>query len=158
TAGFHVVARNGNDGSLVWDDTTDWTPTTYNWYPAYQPVYVPSLNRVYFAGANGTLYYRTNADSNSGTKTQINISYPISTGNFIMTGLTADNSGNIYFGYVNGTSTGGIVKVTPAGTATIVSCATASGDSTTNWPQYNASFALSNDQSTLYVTVRNSTN
>src|SRR5262249_67645 len=68
--GFHVVARSGNDGSLLWDVTTDWVPAGYSWYPAYQPVYVPSLGRVYFSGANASVYYVDNVDVPSPTKTK----------------------------------------------------------------------------------------
>lgn len=69
TGNFIIEARSGNDGSLLWDETTDWTPSGYNWYPVLQPVYVPSTNRVYFAGANASLYYKENVDTAVGGDT-----------------------------------------------------------------------------------------
>ncbi len=152
---FHIIARNGNDGTLLWDETTDWVPTGYGWYPAHQPVYVPSLNRVYFSGANASLYYKDNVDTPSGGSTKVQIVVFGSSGNVAMTGLTADSAGNIYYGYRNGTA-GGIVKVTPAGVATFVTANAASQDASfTDWiPQMNHTPALSNDESTLYTTLR----
>lgn len=152
---FHIIARNGNDGTLLWDETTDWVPTGYNWYPAHQPVYVPSLNRVYFSGANASLYYKDNVNTPSGVPTKVQINVFGNSGNVAITGLTADSAGNVYYGYRNGT-VGGIVKVTPAGVATIVTANTASQDaSVTDWiPQMNHTPALSADETILYTTLR----
>lgn len=153
---FHIIARNGNDGSLLWDESTDWIPAGYNWYPQYQPVHVPSSNRVYFPGLNGSLFYKDNVDTASGVSTKVQI-YAGVAGNETTTGLTADNAGNIYYGYRNGTA-GGIVKVTPAGVVTIATANTFSQTPAfTDWiPQRNHTPALSNDGLTLYTTIRRS--
>ena len=155
TPNFHIMARNGNDGSLIWDETTDWVPSGYNWYPEHQPVYVPSTNRVYFAGANASLYYKDNVDTVSGVPSKVQINVFGTAGNITTTGLTADGAGNVYFGYRNGT-VGGIVKVTAAGVVTTVTGNTASQDaSVSDWiPQMNHTPALSNDGLTLYTTLR----
>jgi len=60
---FHIVARGGNDGALVWDVTTDWAPAPHGWYPPLQPVLATATNRVYYAGAGGTIFYRDNPDA-----------------------------------------------------------------------------------------------
>ena len=114
-----------------------------------------SNNRLYFAGVNGSLYYRNNVDSAAGTKTQVNVFG--NTGNIINTSLTADSQGNIYFGYRNG-SGGGVAKVTPSGVVTTVAASVAANDPNINWVQYNETLALSNDEQTLYVTLRSSSN
>src|SRR5262249_39343620 len=138
---------------LLWDETSDWSTNYGGWYPSYQPVLSTFNNRVYFAGANGSLYYRDNVDSANGTKTQVNVFG--TTGNIINTSLTADSQGDIYFGYRNG-SGGGIAKVTPAGVVTTVAANMAAGDGSINWAQNNEALALSNDEQTIYVTLRSS--
>jgi hypothetical protein len=153
TGDFHVQARSGIDGSLIWDVTSDWSTNYGGWYPSYQPVLSTFNNRLYFAGANGSLYYRDNVDSSTGTTTHVTVFG--TAGNIINTSLTADSLGNIYFGYRNGPS-GGIAKVTPSGAVTTVAANVAAGDSGINWVQNNEALALSNDEQTVYVTVRSS--
>src|SRR5262249_60607546 len=87
------------------------------------------------------------------TKVRVNVFG--TTGNIINTSLTADSQGNIYFGYRNGSS-GGVAKVTPDGVVTTVAASAAAGDAGINWAQNNQALALSNDEKTLYVTLRSS--
>src|SRR5262245_1125398 len=155
TGAFHVQARSAVDGSLIWDEITDWSTNYGGWYPSYQPVLSTFNNRLYFAGSNGSLFYRDNVDSATGTKTRVTVFG--TTGNIINTSLTADSQGNIYFGYRNG-ATGGVAKVTPAGLVTTVAANVAAGDPSINWAQNNQALALSNDEQTLYVTLRSSSN
>jgi Calx-beta domain len=168
---FHVVARNGNDGTQLWDVATDWVPSVHNWYPPYQPVLSTFDNRVYFAGEGGTIYYRTNADSASGTVTQLafygtltdyttnKATYDANV--FVDTPLTVDNQGDVYFGYrVTGSNpanlVSGIARIAANGTATHISAeAAAGGDTSIDQAARYSAMALSNDGSILYLGVRN---
>lgn len=171
TPNFHVIGRNGATGAQVWDVATDWVPGPHGWYPPNQPVLSPATDRVYFAGAGGTVFYRTTPDSATGTVQRLvffgtqnqylNNKAAYDSNVFVDTPLTADNQGNIFFGVrVTGTNpsnlTSGIVRIAADGTATFVSArAAAGGDTNIDWVAPNSAFALSNDGSTLYLAVRN---
>lgn len=152
-----IVARSGIDGSLMWQEDSDWIPTAFGWFPQLQPVYAQATDRVYFAEGNGNIAYKGNVDVASGgsSKVVVNV-FSAGSGNRVTTGLTCDSVGNIYYGYRNDSGVGGIVKVTPAGVATIMSANTASQNGTnTDWiPQMNGTPALNNDESILYITLR----
>jgi hypothetical protein len=167
---FQVVGRSGNDGSLIWDASTDWVPSSYGWYPPYQPVLSTFDNRIYFAGAGGTIYYRNNPDSASGTVTQVAFYGPLSsyTSNqatynanvFVDTPLTVDGAGNVYFGFrVTGSNpanlTSGVARIATDGTGSWISARVAAGGDTgiDQAARYSAP-ALSNDSSILYFGVR----
>ena len=176
TPDYHIVARNGVDGALVWDIATPYVPASYSWYPLNQPVLATATNRVYFAGKGGTIYYRDNPDSPTGTVTQLaffgsmahyqanQAAYDDNV--FIETPLTADNDGNIYFGFrvTGNTPTGlvsGIGRISANGTisqaaGSWVSAFQAAGgaDAQIGSVQQNAAPALSNDGKTLYIMVK----
>src|SRR5213594_348694 len=65
SGGFRVEGRNGANGSLIWTQPTDYVLPPHNWTPSYSPTLTPS-ERLYFAGAGGTVLYRDNLDANSG--------------------------------------------------------------------------------------------
>jgi Calx-beta domain len=169
---FHVIGRNGNDGSQLWDVTTDWAPADFDWYPPFQPVLSTFNNRVYFAGAGGTIYYRTNPDSATGTVTQLafygnlgdytNNQAVYNANVFVDTPLTVDNSGNVYFGFrVTGANpanlVSGIARIAADGTGIWTSAqAAAGGDTSINQAARFSAPALSNDGATLYLGVGNS--
>lgn len=170
TGTFRIEARNGTDGSLKYTLTSDYTLPSHNWVPSYSPV-LTVTNRVYYPGAGGTIYFRDQPDSPTGTPRQIafyGISYyranPAAYQQAIQisTPITSDTSGNIYFGYV---STGvplpghprgipsGIAKIAPSGVSWFVSAADAGGDATITRVPLNCAPALSLDQKTLYFAV-----
>jgi Calx-beta domain/Dockerin type I domain len=169
---FHVLGRSGNNGAPVWDVLSDWTPAPHGWYPPYQPVLATATNRVYFAGAGGTIFFRTNPDSPTGTVTHLAFFGPLSdylankaaydASVFVDTPLTADSQGNIFFGFrvtaANpGNLTSGIARISANGTGMWVSARTAAGgDVNIDWPAPNSAFALSNNGTTLYGAVRDS--
>jgi hypothetical protein len=180
TPDYRIVARNGVDGALVWDIPTPYIPASYSWYPLNQPVLATATNRVYFAGKGGTIYYRDNPDSPTGTLTQLaffgsmahyQANQAAYDGNvFIDTPLTADSAGNIYFGFrVTGTTpTGlasGIARISADGTVSQaagiwVSAFQAAGgaDTEIGAVQMNAAPAISNDGTTLYIVVKKTGN
>src|SRR5450756_1822573 len=81
---------------------------------------------------------------------------------FINTPITADSSGNIFFGFrVNGTAPAplsttqsGFARIDPNGNATYVLAGTAAGDASIGRDTHNSAPALSNDQATVYVAVK----
>jgi hypothetical protein len=171
SGGFQLNAFSGSSGSALWSLPTDYILPPHNWIPSYSPTLTPG-DRLYFAGAGGTLYSIGNADASApGTVTQTafygNASYAADKSTYdasvyINTPLTSDSAGDIYFGYrVTGSTPtglqGGIARVAPDGTATYVAAGTVSGDAGMSQVVQNSAPAISRDGKTLYVTVSNGT-
>ncbi len=108
TTTVQINAFDGASGAFKYTLNTDYTMPTYGWVPQYGPVVVGT--RLYYPGAGGTVYYVDNIDSNSPTAptqlsfygTLANYTANASTYNssvFIDTPMTADGSGNIFFGF-----------------------------------------------------------
>jgi hypothetical protein len=167
SGGFELTAVNGANGTSKWTQTTDYVLPPHGWIPSYSPV-LTQQGRLYYAGAGGTIYYRDNVDNSSSvTPTQLafygltNYTANASAYNstvFIDTPITADVTGNIYFGFtVTGSNpsglTSGFARISASGVGTYISAMTASGDSGLTQTVYNAAPALSNDGSALYVAV-----
>jgi hypothetical protein len=146
--GFQLQAFNGANGSPVYTLPTDYSLPAHNWRPPYGPALVLGTRLVY-AGAGGTIYYRDLPNSATGPNGQAGATgrfafYGIAAYNNnqaafnstvqISTPLTADRSGNVYFGFtVSGTNPAGLVsgiaRVTFAGTGAWVGAVSLSGDS-----------------------------
>jgi hypothetical protein len=167
TGGFRLEALNGGDGTLLWTQTTDYILPPHNWTPSFSPTLTPT-NRLYFAGAGGTVYAIDNPDSaNSPSVTQLAFygidNYNPSTFNstvYINTPITADSAGNIYFGFqVVGTGPlnlkGGIARIDASGHGSWVAASDAAGNPAITKVVANNAPALSNDGSVLYIAVNN---
>jgi len=166
SGGFQVEAHNCRSGGLIYTQTTDYVLPAASWTPTCGS----SLSGLYgmvTPGIGGTIYFRSRTDMANSTVQQMAF-YGMSNYNsnkaaynnnvFICTPLTVDNAGNVYFGFrVNANSgtdlTSGVAKITPAGTGTWISAATASGNSSITVPTINCAPALSNDQNTVYIAV-----
>lgn len=115
----------------VWNFATDWKPEP-NYYAlgGWEPLFQPALagNYVYVPGAGGTIYQLN--QSTGAVLQQIN---PFGTtedvSKFVSGGLTADSAGNIYYNVMQlflaspwktDVTNAWLVKVTPAGTTTMV--------------------------------------
>ena len=169
--GLRVEGHDGVTGALKWTEPTDYSLPPHNWVPQYSPVLTPK-NRLYFAGAGGTVFYRDlpdSPDNPSGSRGQLAF-YDIA--NYvpatfdanvkINTAITSDRYGNIYFGFrVSGTVTlpsgtplvSGIARIAEDGTGTWVAANTAADDAAIAGLPANLAPALSNDQKTLYIAV-----
>jgi hypothetical protein len=143
-----------------------YTPPALSWIAPYGPAL--SLGaRLYYAGPGGTVFYRTNPDSATGSVAQLAFygmaganGYTSNQAAFngavtISTPITADRSGNVYFGYeVTGANPaglaigGGIARISLTGAAKFASAQSLTGDS---YVAFNCAPALSIDQGTLYV-------
>ena len=170
-ASYRFEARTGATGELLWSVDSDYAMPTHRWTPSYN-LTLTAGNRVYAPGAGGKVYYRDNADSASAS-TQTAVFYgssvyaaskaTLDTSVFINTPITADQLGNIYFGFIAlaGNAAGlssGIARIGADGKAIWVGAAVSAGDPAIQKPATNSASALSLDQSTLYVVVNGSFN
>ena len=177
TDGFQINAINAATGAAVYSLSTDYTQPPHNWILPYQPVLATSSieTRLYYPGAGGTIYYVNNIDS-AGHGAPIQQAFYTTLANyqanaaafnstvFINTPITADSSGNVFFGFrVNGTAPAplsttqsGFARIDPNGNATYVQAGTAANDANIGRDTHNSAPAVSNDQTTVYVVVKSS--
>jgi uncharacterized repeat protein (TIGR01451 family) len=175
TGGFQINAFNAaTGGAALYSLVTDYVQPSHNWILPYQPVLATSSlgTRLYYPGAGGTIYYVDIVDpAGHGAPVQ-QAFYGLANyqGNqagfnsavFINTPLTADSSGNVFFGFrVTGTAPtplnttqSGFARIDPNGNATYALAGTLAGDANIGRDTHNSAPALSNDQSTLYVAVK----
>ncbi|HSV13604.1 MAG TPA: hypothetical protein VLI90_05050 [Tepidisphaeraceae bacterium] len=170
SGGFEINAINGATGSSKWSVTSDYVLPPHNWVPSYSPALTPN-NRMYYAGAGGTIYWRDTLDGAAPSAAHqlaffgdANYAANPSAYNsnvFINTPITSDASGNIYFGFrVTGSTplgaglSSGIARIGADGSETFTSAAAAAGgDAVINNDLMNCAPALSRDGSKLYITL-----
>lgn len=164
---FRVEARSGGNGAMVWSMDSDYVLPPHNWTPPYN-VTLTKGNRVVMPGAGGKVFYRDDADSataatNSfvfyGKATYTAAQAAFDAGVIINTPITADNAGNLFFGYVtNGSNPAGVVsgiaRISADGTGSWVGAAAVSGEASMVRPAMGSAPAVSADQKTLYVVVK----
>ncbi len=162
TGGYDVKAFDGTTGALKWTQTQgeEFVPPPHDWTPSYSPAVAPLPGgpRLYFPGADGTLFYRDSPDA-SGAVTPGRIvfygesNYAANPSGFsdvrISSPLTTDSQGNIFFTYqASGTNPlglhGGIARIGADGTLSYVDGGT---------PALDCAPALSNDGTKLYAVV-----
>jgi len=178
---WSVIGRSGSNGSQIWQMVTDFSapnlyPNDGQWTSVY-PITLfqgsaTNFRGVAAAAGSGSIMVRSSADTATSAVnrlvfyttvadfTQNQAAYaPIK----INTPITADSSGNLYFGYlvagsvpanVASLGTGGIVKINAnTGKATFKSVEAMGVDPTLVRPDMNAAPALTTDQSTIYVAL-----
>ena len=117
TGGFQINAFNAASGAAIYSLSTDYIQPSHNWILPYQPVLATSAlgTRLYYPGAGGTIYYVDNVDSAGHGAPVQQAFYGLNSYNadkagfnstvFINTPITADSSGNVFFGFrVSGTA------------------------------------------------------
>jgi hypothetical protein len=189
TNGFRVDFFNGATGGAAtvgstgvpkFSLSTDYILPSHNWTPSYSPALASDGaggTRLYYAGAGGTIYYINNPDSATAPTPVQEVFYTTlsdyttnaTSGNnynsqiFIDTPITADSSGDIFFGFRfqgahagNTPTQSGYARITPGGTSTFVLAATAAGDASAINDSHNLAPALSSDEKVLYVGVKGS--
>ena len=173
-SGFRVEAHNASHGgALVWALNTDYAVPSHNWFPICGVTLTPNDSTMVVPGAGGTILMRTAPDSAAGTATRAafyGISHynanPSACNNAIQicTPISADASGNLYFGYSSSGAAlpgypngipSGLARISSTGQGSFVSAAAMSGDNSMAKPAYNCAPAISNDGSTLYMAVTN---
>jgi hypothetical protein len=166
SGGFRIEAHSGKNGKQIWKTSTDFVFAPHDWIPSF-PAHLTAQNRLYYAGAGGTVYYRDTPDLKTGATGQIaffgNASYEANKNTYnshvmIDTPITADEAGNIYFGFAVKGSTplglkSGIARIAANGSGSWISAGDAAGDSNMTEVGQNCAPAVSIDQSTIYVGV-----
>jgi hypothetical protein len=127
-------------------------------------------NRLYFAGAGGTVYYCDSPDTNQspiiGQIAFYGLTNYLANTNaylanvFICTPITSDRYGNIFFGFqVTGANPAnlqsGIARIDFNGNGTWIAASSTVTNATIGQVAMNCSPALANDHKTLYITVNN---
>jgi hypothetical protein len=166
SGGFRVEALSGVDGSVKWMQPTDYRlPPTGAWTPSYAPA-LSADNRLYFAGAGGTVYVIDSPDDNGAKISEQLVFYgaefydhSYDSRVFINTPITSDSAGNIYFGFiVNGPTSAnlesGVARIDAKGNGTWRAAHTIAGvPNPSAKVVMNSAPALSNDGGTLYVAI-----
>src|SRR6202008_3937987 len=105
---FRVDAFNGTNGQSKYSVSTDYILPNFSWIPTYNPTVVG--NRMYFAGAGGTIFHIDNIDSNPPSAPVREVFYTslanynanaaaFNSTIFVNTPITSDAGGNIFFGF-----------------------------------------------------------
>ena len=165
--GFEVQGRNEQTGALLYTIATDYVLPAHDWVPSYSPA-LTSTGAVAMADIGGQICVIDAPDS-AGAKVTRELTFfgqsnyaanpsAYDASVFVSTPITADNAGNLYFGYsVAGSNPlnlqGGLARIAADGVGTFVSAATAAGDSGITEVEQNCAPALSNDGKTVYVAV-----
>jgi glucose/arabinose dehydrogenase len=166
--GFEVKSLSAATGSVRWTVASDYVlmpasgTSGYHWIPSYSPTLTP-YNRVYFAGAGGTVLYTDAPDAAGPSPPTIGRLAFFGLANynanpaaynstvFVNTPITSDAAGDIFFGFlVTGSNPlglqSGIARIGADGTASFAPVVSGTIQVATN-----SAPALSNDGTVLYV-------
>jgi hypothetical protein len=176
TQGFRLDARDAADGSLIWTMPTDYILPASEDIPVFGPT-LTAQSRLYFPGIGGTVYFVDNPDAAcSGDNCPGQLAFfglknygkhrkKFGAAVMINTPLTADSSGNIYFGFIvlkagaalrdaHGKKLkSGIARIDASGNGTWVAVTKAADDKSMTGVSLNCAPALSPDGSIVYVAV-----
>jgi hypothetical protein len=165
--GFKVVAMRVADGTVLWEQASDYTLPPGGKISTFAPT-LTRTGRLYWPGAGGTVYYMEHADTPSPGPVKHIAFYGMDKYNQskaaydaslqINTPITVDAAGNIFFGYqATGDNPkhlgGGIARLALNSRGTRIAATDAAGDATVNKLVTDAAPALSADGTTLYVVV-----
>ena len=167
SGGFRMEGHSGKNGALIWQLDSDYTlPASYGWILPFQIVLTPGPS-VVMAGAGGTVIVRGKPDQAAGHVTRLAF-YGIDNYNAnpdsynssvqIITPITSDGKGNLFFGYLAigapGGLTSGLARINQStGAGTWTSAALASGDNSMQKVAFNCAPTLSLDGSKVYFGV-----
>ena len=167
--GFRVEARNGVDGSLKWKIDSGYAlpPAGTGFVPSYNMV-LTSSERLYYPDSGGRLSYRDTPDSAHGATGSVVFygaaAYAAAESTYegnvmISTPITADASGNLFFGFEVAGATpaslvSGIARVDASGNGAWISATAAASDTTIIKAAKGSAIAVSNDGGTVYVAVK----
>jgi hypothetical protein len=163
---FGVTAHKGTNGALIWQLASDYIQPPHDWTLPFQVTLTEGS--LVMAGAGGTVILRSKPDLATGKTSRLAF-YGIENYNNdpqdynnsvqIITPITADADGNLFFGFLANGAPGnlvsGLARIDADGAGSWVSAATASGDATMQKLAYNCAPALSPDGSKVYFAVNN---
>ena len=168
---FNGGTAGGADPTPIYTLTSDFVqPNAANWTPSFSGT-LTIRNRYYYPGAGGSVYYIDHPDTHNGDAPDGQIplvddaTYSANKASFdrcvkISTPMTADRTGNIFFGFRVDCETagapygfaGGIARIGADGSVIWRSAANISGGARSAIP-LNSAPALSNDQRKIYAVV-----
>ena len=167
TDGFELQGRDAGTGNILWTVPTDYVLPPHGWTPSYSPC-LTADNRVYFAGAGGTIWYIDRVN-HPGPKTPHRYSFyglaayqkyqsQLDASVYVDTPITTAPDDSIYFGVQTVGSNplnlqGGLAKINRAGSGRFVAASTASGSAAIGKVAQNSAPALSADGKIVYVAV-----
>lgn len=163
---FRIEAHDGASGALLWQKDSKYVLPPHDWIPSF-PAHLTPQNRLYFAGPGGTVQYRDDPDAASGAKGRVvfygHANYMAdrniyNTRVMVSTPITADDKGNIYFGFLVTGSTplnlkSGIARVDHRGQGVWIAAGDAASDQGMTEVAQNCAPAVSLDGKTIYVAV-----
>jgi hypothetical protein len=165
---FEIEAVTGTKGKSVWTMKTDYLLPPHDWIPPL-PAHLTGQNRLYVAGAGGTVWFRDTPDSATGKSGQLAF-YGLAqykknkkiydSDVIIDTPITADAKGDIFFGFVVLASNpvgliSGIARMDASGKGTWISAERVAQDPQITQVAMSCAPAVSADGSTIYITVSN---
>lgn len=170
TGGWQMEGHAGATGKRIWTTTSDYVvPSNSNgWTPSY-PAALSSRERLFFAGAGGTVLYRDSPNAATGASGRLAF-YGLSNWSMysaqltqtvmVDTPITSDAHGNIFFGFVVTGSNplnlaSGIARIGAGGKMNWVSATKAANDSGITQVAMNCAPAISADGKSIYITVSN---
>ncbi len=163
---FEIQAVSGTDGHAIWKMKTDYVLPPHDWTPPL-PAHLTKQNLLYVAGDGGTVWSRSNPDAKNGKKSQ-NAFYGLANYQadpsaydanvMIDTPITADDKGDIYFGFlvIGSTPLGlksGVARIDANGQGTWISAPDAANDPSMTEVAMNCAPAVSADGTTVYVGI-----
>jgi hypothetical protein len=162
---FRIEALAGATGQTNWEQATDFTGLTTA-IPVC-PLALTPANRLFFAGAGGTVLYSDTPDAPGppsftraafyGLSQYLTNSNSYNARIFICTPITSDRYGDIFFGFQTIAETppigtqGGLARIDYNGTGSWVGAAAVVGSIDPYQPVVNSAPALSVDQKTVYI-------
>src|SRR5258708_5261086 len=155
---FRAEARNQGSGTVLWRLKTDYAAPSAQFLPSFSPVL--ANGKVYMPAAGGTVLVRDTPDQATGKLSRL-VFY--GTANFdgnrqfysdnveINTPITADSSGNLYFGFIVLGSTpialqSGLARISATGQGSYVTATTAANDPQITKVDMSCAPALSHDE------------
>jgi hypothetical protein len=158
-----IKAMAGATGQTNWEQSTDYSG------PTFCPVALTPKNRLYFAGAGGTVFYCDSPDATAPpTFTRAAFyglnQYQANTNGFnqyvsVCTPITSDRYGNIFFGFQSLAGSplgkyGGLARIDFDGSGSWISApSNMMGFTNVFRPVVNCAPALSPDQKTVYIAL-----
>ena len=169
TGGWQMEGHVGATGTRIWTATSDYVlPPSSGWTPSY-PAALSRKERLFFAGAGGTVLYRDTPNAATGASGRLAFyglsnwsMYSAQLAQTVMvdTPITSDAHGDIFFGFVVTGSNplnlvSGIARIGASGKMTWVSATRAANDSGITQVAMNCAPAVSADGKSIYITVSN---
>jgi len=163
---YRIEAHDGTTGNLIWQANSNYLFAPHDWTPSV-PAHLTAQNRLYYAARGGVVLFRDKPDLATGktgkrvffgSRKYKNNPTPYDQHVMVSTPITADDSGNIYFGFVVTGATpinlkSGIARISADGKGTWIAAGDAAQDQSMTQVAMNCAPAVSRDGATIYIAV-----